>query len=68
MSDYVIKENSGTLFKNNKKDNDNAPDYTGKVNVHGHTLKIAAWVNTSKKGNKYLSLKFSEPKHKKNIF
>lgn len=60
MSDYT---DSGILFKNEKQGNEKAPDYTGKINVGGTDYRLAAWVNTGKKG-KYMSLKVSalEPK------
>ena len=59
-TDYT---DSGILFPNDKKGNDKAPDYTGKLNVGGTDYRLAAWINTGKKG-KYMSLKVSalEPK------
>ena len=55
------RDNQGALFKNDKKGNDKAPDYKGKVQVNGEEMEIAAWVTKSKKGTTYMSLKFSEP-------
>jgi len=55
------KENSGALFRNDKKGNEKAPEYRGKALVNGQMVKISAWVNTPKSGGeKYLSLKFEE--------
>lgn len=54
--------NSGVLFKNNKKDSDKHPDYTGKIDVNGKELQIAAWIRDSKNGTKFMSLKVSEPR------
>ena len=56
MSDYT---NSGILFPNDKRGNEKAPDYTGKLNVGGTEYRLAAWINTGEKG-KYMSLKVSE--------
>ena len=55
------KDNTGALFKNDKKGNDKAPDYKGKVMVSGEEMEIAAWVTQSKKGTTYMSVKVSEP-------
>ena len=65
MSDYETKENTGALFNNatNKK-TDKHPDYTGNCKVGGKLMTIGAWINESKSGNKYMSLKFSEFKPK----
>lgn len=53
--------NSGVLFKNRDKETDKHPDYTGKLNVNGTELRIAAWIRESKSGQKFMSLKVSEP-------
>lgn len=56
-------ENSGILFKNDKRDNQKAPDLTGKLNVGGVDYRLAAWVKEGARG-KFMSLKVSglEPK------
>lgn len=54
--------NSGVLFKNDKEGNENRPDYKGKINVNGVDMDLAAWIKTSSAGNKYMSLKASEPR------
>lgn len=59
MTDYD-NTNSGALFKNDKGDNPNRPDYTGELNVEGKEMRIAAWLKTSKAGNKFMSLSVSE--------
>jgi len=60
MSDYD-NSNSGALFRNDKKGNEKAPDYKGNINVDGVEKQLAAWIRTSKKGTKYMSLAVSEP-------
>lgn len=60
MSDYD-NSNSGVLFKNDKKGNEKAPDYKGKINVDGVEKQLAAWIKTSQKGVKFMSLAVSEP-------
>ena len=50
---------SGALFKNDKKETDKHPDYKGSCEIEGTEYWLSAWLNTSGKGVKYLSLKFS---------
>ena len=56
------KDMTGVLFKNNSKETDKHPDYTGKATVDGKEYQISSWVNTSSKGNKYMKLTFQSPK------
>jgi len=58
---YEQKDNSGSLFKNDKKEKETQPDYKGKCIVDGVEKEMAAWVKTSKAGKTYMSFKFSEP-------
>ena len=55
------KINTGAMFANKKKTADNHPNARGTVNVDGREWEIAAWVKTSKSGEKYYSLAISEP-------
>jgi uncharacterized protein (DUF736 family) len=55
VSDYD-NTNSGALFKNDDKQTDKHPDYRGQINVGGTEYWLSAWVKTSKKGNKFMSL------------
>lgn len=58
-------KNSGALFKNDRKiEGDKLPDYRGELDVDGRKLEIAAWIRTSAKGTKFMSLKVSEPYQK----
>ena len=57
MSNFKPKPDSGTLFHNRYKKNDNQPDYTGTYATEdGKVRQIAAWQNGD-----YLSIKFSDP-------
>lgn len=58
---YEINNNSGSLFKNDRRQNDRQPEYTGTVNIEGKIMRISAWVRTAKSGVKYFSLAFDEP-------
>lgn len=58
---YEQNPNSGSLFRNEKKNAPNQPDYEGNALIGGKTYRIAAWIKTSKSGTKYMSLAFNEP-------
>lgn len=57
MSNY---DNSGALFKNSKKEKETHPDMNGKITVNGVDYNLSAWTNTTKTGEKYISIKVSE--------
>jgi len=40
---YEQREGQGTLFVNDKKGNDKAPDYSGTVLINGKEMRIAGW-------------------------
>ena len=48
--------NRGSLFRNDKRGNERAPDYTGKCTVDGVEMRIAAWVKESPGKPKFFSL------------
>tara|TARA_B100000214_G_C23913640_1_gene602584 strand:- start:263 stop:505 length:243 start_codon:yes stop_codon:yes gene_type:complete len=60
---YKHETNRGSLFKNEKKEKENQPDYTGKINVNGTLYNIAGWIN-QKNDKKYFGLEVSIPKPK----
>ena len=51
------RDNSGALFKNDRKTTDNHPDYNGSALIGGVDMWISAWI---KKGNgkTFMSLAF----------
>lgn len=51
----------GVLFKNDKKETDKHPDYTGKIEVENVEYRLAAWIKQGKNG-KFMSLAVSVPK------
>ena len=59
MSEYEKKDNSGALFKNDKKESDSHPDYKGSAMIDGSDYWFNAWINTSKAGQKYMKASFS---------
>ena len=61
MPQFEMKNQTGYLFKNKYKTEDNHPIYKGTVKVNGASKEVAAWVATSRNGDKYMSLRFSDP-------
>lgn len=47
--------NKITLFKNDKKGNEKAPDYRGTTTLNNQEYKVALWIRTSASGTKYMS-------------
>lgn len=54
---YEQKDNSGALFKNERKELDTHADYNGSVRIEGHDYWINAWLKEGAKG-KFFSLSF----------
>ena len=52
------RDNSGVLFKSDKKDNERAPDYKGNIMVDGTEYWLSAWIKEGKNG-KFLGLAVS---------
>ena len=50
------KPNSGAMFRNEKKETDNHPDYKGTANIAGLEYWVNGWIKTAKAGTKYMSL------------
>ena len=47
--------NRGSLFKNDRKEQDTHPDYKGQINIDGTDYWLSAWIKEDKNGNKYMS-------------
>ena len=44
-----------------EKKHEKGPDLKGKGLINGKEMVVSAWKNVSKKGDRYLGLKFEEP-------
>ena len=69
---YTQKPDTGTLFTNDRKAQENHPDYNGKLLISRDLLEklakygegmieVSAWVKTTKSGNTILNLQCKEP-------
>lgn len=55
---YELRNNSGSLFRNKRKEQENHPDSTGTVMVEGVEYFINGWTKVTKDGEKWVSLSF----------
>ena len=61
---YVQKENSGSLFKNDKKESDKHPNAKGTALIDGVEYWVSAWTKETKDGEKWQSLSFQKKDEK----
>jgi uncharacterized protein (DUF736 family) len=53
---YETKDGEGALFKNDRKESEQHPDYNGNLRLNGQDYWVSAWIKSSKAGKKYMSL------------
>ena len=58
------KNNSGALFKNDKKKTEKQPDFTGEIVIEDKKFRLAGWKRVSPKGTAFISLKATLPEPK----
>lgn len=56
---YEQRDNSGTLFKNDRKTKDTQPDSTGTAMIGGKMYRLSGWRKTTKDGATILGLSFT---------
>lgn len=64
MSEQYDNTNSGALFRNDRKESERHPDYTGSINVEGKEFWLSGWLRESKAGKKFFSLSVREKEAK----
>lgn len=52
---YELKDMNFSFFKNNKKEKDTHPDFTGEIKINGEIFWISAWQKQDKNGSPYFS-------------
>ena len=55
---YEQRDNSGSLFKNEKKETENHPNATGSAMIGGVEYWVSAWTKKDKNGKPWQSLSF----------
>lgn len=55
---FELKDNSGSIWVNDRKERETHPDRTGTVKVGGREYYISGWLKETSQGKKYLSLSF----------
>ena len=63
MAKFELREGSGSLFKNDRKEKDTHPNATGTALIGGVEYWVSAWTKEGKKG-RWQSLSFT-PKNEK---
>lgn len=59
---FEQRDNTGALFANDQKGNENAPRYKGSCTIDGKKLFVSCWIKKSKAGKTYMSLSFEPPR------
>lgn len=54
---YELRDNSGTLFRNDKKETEKHPDRTGTAMIGGKKYYVSGWIKEGAKGL-FMSLAF----------
>lgn len=55
---YEQRDNSGSVFVNDRKEKDTHPDRTGTAMIDGRMYWISGWLKESADGKKFMSLAF----------
>lgn len=63
---YEVKDLTGTLFVNNKKEQEKHPDKTGSCKIDGKEYWISAWTKYDDQGRERFSLAFKLKEEKPN--
>ncbi|KKK66433.1 hypothetical protein LCGC14_2964140 [marine sediment metagenome] len=65
---FEQNDNSGSLFKNNRKEKENHPDFTGSAKIKGVDYWLSGWTKTREaNGEKWISLAL-KPKEEQQVW
>jgi hypothetical protein len=53
---FTPKDNTGSIWANDKKENDTHPDRTGSIMVNGVEFWLSGWLRKTKDGKPFMSL------------
>lgn len=56
MGEYVPKDGTGSLFRNERKDKESQPDFRGDGIYKGEPLEVALWLNKTREGKSYFKM------------
>jgi hypothetical protein len=60
---YELRDGQGTLFRNERKETEKHPDYTGSIKLpDGSECWLSGWIKQGAKG-KFFSLQIGKPKN-----
>lgn len=62
---YEQRDNTGSLFRNERKESEKHPDYSGTCTIDGKQFFFDGWLKTSESGKKWMSFSFKEKQAKK---
>ena len=60
---FEHRENSGALFRNQKRDSEKHPNAVGSALIGGVKYRVSAWTKLDKNGQKWQSLAFQVDAH-----
>ena len=55
---YELRDESGSLFRNDRKESEQQPDYRGDAKIDGKAYRISAWLKEGQSG-KFFSMAFT---------
>ena len=55
---YEQKDNSGSIFVNDRKEKDTHPDRSGTARIDGVDYWVSGWLKQDKNGKPYMSMSF----------